>query len=159
MPRPARAYTLAALLLAAAPLFAQYGPIIDRAAAGDGVSIGASIMLLGVASGSLAPEAGLADARATLSRLGFRLPRGEDEAPIRWGDFSYLLVQLFDLRGDLSYGLFPGPRSALRLLERRGLLAPNALPSRFLSGPDALLVLRRFEEGEKPAAAAKGAAK
>jgi hypothetical protein len=110
----------------------------------DRLSVGASIRLLGVASGSLRPEVGLEEARATLTRLHVRLPRDPDDSPITFGDFAFLLCQLFDVRAGVMYGIFPGPRSAFNELLARGMLPAYARPGSTISGPDALLVLRRF---------------
>ncbi len=135
---------IALLCLGAVNLQAQYGLVLHTAVSEDRLSVGASIRLLGVAAGSLRPEIGAEEARATLTRLGIKLPRDSDDSPITFGNFAFLLCQLFDLRGGVMYGLFPGPRAAFNELVVRGLLPAHARPGAPISGPDALLVLRRF---------------
>ena len=135
---------IALLCFGAANLQAQYGLVMHSAVTEDRLSVGASIRLLGVAAGSLRPEIGLEEARVTLTRLGIRLPRDPDDAPISFGNFSFLLCQLFDVRGGVMYGIFPGPRSAFNVLLARGLLPAYARPGGMIRGSDALLVLRRF---------------
>ncbi|MFI5367677.1 MAG: hypothetical protein ACHQ1F_01560 [Spirochaetia bacterium] len=135
---------IALLCLSAAHLHAQYGLVLHSAVSEDRLSVGASIRLLGVAAGSLRPEIGPEEARATLTRLGIRLPRDPDDSPITFGNFTFLLCQLFDVRGGVMYGMFPGPRSAFNELLARGLLPVNARPGSMISGSDAVLVLRRF---------------
>lgn len=139
-----RAVLVVAALLAAGAvnLFGQYGQILHAVADQDPLSIGESIRLLGVASGSLRPEIGPDEARATLQKIGVRLPKGGDESPITYGEYAFLLTQLFDLRGSLMYGVFPGPRSAFNELRGRGLVPSRARPGQLISGPDALLLLR-----------------
>ena len=134
---------VALLVVASANLFGQYGPILHAAAGQDPLSVGESIRLLGVASGSLRPEIGAEEARATLQKLGVRLPRGADETPITWGGYAFLLTQLFDLPGSVVYGIFPGPRSAFKGLQERGLVPDTARAGHPLGGTDALLLLRR----------------
>ena len=134
---------VALLVVASANLFGQYGPILHAAAGQDWISVGDSIRLIGVASGSLRPEIGAEEARATLGRLGVRLPLAADESPITWGGYAYLLTQLFDLPGSVAYGIFPGPRSAFNELRARGLIPDTRRPGHPLSGPDALLLLRQ----------------
>ena len=134
----------ALLCVSAANLQGQYGLVLHSAVTEDRLSVGASIRLLGVASGSLRPEIGADEARATLTRLGITLPRDPDDSPITFGSFAFLLCQLFDVRGGVMYGIFPGPRSAFNELLTRGLLPAYARPGGPISGPDALLVLRRF---------------
>jgi hypothetical protein len=135
---------IALLCLGAANLQGQYGLVLHSAVSENPLSVGASIRLLGVAAGSLRPEIGAEEARATLTRLGIRIPRDPDDSPITFGNFAFLLCQLFDLRGGVTYGLFPGPRSAFNELLTRRLLPASARPGGTISGPDALLVLRRF---------------
>jgi hypothetical protein len=134
---------VALLVVASANLFGQYGPILHEAAAQPLVSVGESIRLLGVASGSLRPEIGAEEARATLHRLGVRLPNAPDENPITCGGFAFLLTQLFDIRGTVAYGILPGPWSAFNELRARGLFPALARSGHPLSGQDALLLLRR----------------
>ena len=135
---------IALLCLGAADLQGQYGLVLHSAVSEDRLSVGASIRLLGVACGSLRPEIGLEEARATLARLRITLPKDPDESPITFGNFAFLLCQLFDVRGGVMYGLFPGPRSAFNELWSRGLLPAYARSGGLIGGPDALLVLRRF---------------
>ncbi len=140
----ARVLIVAALLtVASADLFGQYGPILHAAAAQDPLSIGESIRLLGVASGSLRPEIGLDEARSTLQKIGIRLPKSPDDSAITWGGYAFLVTQLFDLRGSIAYGLFPGPRSAFDELRARGLVPTRARPGQPVDGSDAVLLLRR----------------
>ena len=135
---------VALLVVAAANLFGQYGPIIHAAADQDRISVGESIRLLGVASGSLRPEIGADEARSTLQKLRVRVPKGADDSPITIGAFTYLLTQLFDVRPSVGYAIFPGPRSAFNELRARGLLPATARSGHPLSGADALLILRKF---------------
>lgn len=135
---------IALLCLGAAHLEGQYGLVLHSAVSEDRLTVGASIRLLAVAAGSLRPEVGLEEARATLTRLGIRLPRDPDDSPITFGNFAFLLCQLFDIRGGVMYGIFPGPRSAFNELLARGLLPEYARPGGMISGPDAVFVLRRF---------------
>jgi hypothetical protein len=135
---------VALLVVASANLFGQYGPILHAAADQERISVGDSIRLLGVASGTLRPEIGAEEARATLRKLGVRVPKAADESPITFGGYAYLLTQLFDVRGSAGYGIFPGPRSAFNELRSRGLVPAIARAGHPISGPDALLVLRRF---------------
>jgi len=140
-----RAGLVVAALLAVVSvnLFGQYGQILHAAAGQDPLSIGESIRLLGVASGSLRPEIGLDEARSTLQKVGIRPPKSPDDSPITWGSYAFLVTQLFDLRGSIAYGLFPGPRSAFNELRARGLIPSRARPGQPVSGPDALFLLRR----------------
>ena len=129
--------------VASAISFGQYGQILHAAAGQDMLSVGESIRLVGVASGSLRPEIGADEARSTLRKLGVRLPAGADDSPVTYGGFAFLLTQLFDLRGSITYGIFPGPGSAFDEMRARGFVGPRTRAGQPLSGPDGLLILRR----------------
>ncbi len=129
--------------------FAQYGQIVDQVAGEELLSVGASIRLLGVSAGSIAPELGATDARASLSRLGIRLPVTPNESPITYGEFAFLLTQLYDQPGDFASRIMPGPRTSFRQLQERGLIPPNARAGHTISGVDALLLQRRFLEARR----------
>lgn len=136
-------------LFVSAAAFAQYGTIMDQAAAQGTLSVGVCIRLLGVCAGSIAPELGAADARTSLARLGIRLPRTPDSDPITYGEFAYLLTQLYDRPGSFSLRLLAGPRTSFRDLQDRGLIPPAARAGFTISGADALLLQRRFLESMK----------
>jgi len=147
--RLTRACIRCALFLAATSLFAQYGQIIDEVAGQEALTVGASLRLLGVAAGSIAPELGPADVRPALSRLGIRVPRDPDDSRISYGEFAFLLMQLYDRPGGLASRIMPGPRAAFRDLQASGFIPPTARAGYPISGPDALLLQRRFLEGRK----------
>ncbi len=148
-----RAGLIVAALLAVVSvnLFGQYGQILHAAAGQDPLSIGESIRLLGVASGSLRPEIGPDEARSTLQKLGIGLPKGPDDSPITYGGYAFLMTQLFDLRGSIGYGLFPGPRSAFNELRGMGVIPSRARLGHPISGPDALLLLRQVLSARRAA--------
>jgi len=144
-------FVAALLAVVSVNLFGQYGQILHAAAGQDPLSTGESIRLLGVASGSLRPEIGPEEARSTLQRLGVRLPKGPDDSPITYGGYAFLMTQLFDLRGSIAYGLFPGPRSAFNELRGMGLIPARARQGHPISGPDALLLLRQVLSARRAA--------
>ena len=149
--------TIALLVLVTAELHAQYGAVLQAAASEDPLTMGSALRLLGTASGSVPPEMSAADVRDTLERLHVSLPRRPDTSPITLGEYCYVLVELFDLRAGAVYGLVPGPRAAFEELDRRGLLSAHARAGQTVSGPDALLLLRRVAAGAAPGAAPEGA--
>ncbi len=136
-------------MLLAACAFAQYGPIVDQAAGEEALTVGTAIRLVGVSAGSFAPELGVEEARVSLVRLGIQVPRTANEGRITYGEFAFLLTQLFDQAGSLSARLIPGSRTSFRDLQDRGLIPLTARAGFTISGPDALLLQRRFLEARK----------
>jgi hypothetical protein len=140
-----RALAALSLALCATPVAAQYGSLVEGAAGGEGPTVGACILIVGAAAGSLEPEVRIDEARAALAKLGCRLPRAADDSRISYADFAYLVAQLYDLPGGFAYRAFPGPRTAFEEAARLGLLPPGAKPDGVLSGADLLFILRKLE--------------
>ena len=59
------------------------------------------------------------------------------------GQYSYLLMRAFSIRGGVFYSIFPGGRYAARELKFRQLIEGPASPYRTLSGEEALTILGR----------------
>jgi hypothetical protein len=141
----------AALILGACvEVYAQYGAILHAAVGETELTVGSAIRLVGTAAGTLRPEVGAEEARSSLQKLGFRLPQAPDSSPISYDGFAFLVTQIFDLRGSVAYGLFPGPLSAFDELQSRGLIPRGAHGGGPVSGQDALLLVRRLVEQKGP---------
>jgi hypothetical protein len=134
-------FALGTLAFSAQALHAQYGQVMDRLAGQEEAGVAASIRFLAVAAGSLAPEIGEEEARAAVRTLGVVLPDPPADRPISYGEFAFLAVQFFDIPGGFFYGLFPGPMTAFRDLQARGLIPADARAGDRLSGAKALMLM------------------
>ncbi len=105
------------------------------------LTLGDAAALVGIAGGSLPPQIEPQAAVDELKRIGFTLPNDPADAPISIGQYSYLVMQLLDLRGGFLYSLFPGPRYALRELIARGVLNDTAHQGQLLAGTEGLRIL------------------
>jgi hypothetical protein len=68
------------------------------------------------------------------------------EGPITLGEYAFVLMKAFDIRGGIFYSIFPGPRYACRELAFLGLLDGKASPNRRLAGDEAVRVLGKVLE-------------
>jgi hypothetical protein len=143
-----KAWAVAALLAASIlPAAAQSNQLIDRLLEQPRASFGACAYLVLAASGALAQEATEQQALEELGRLGWkRLEVRQADEPIRLGEYCYLIMKAFKLKGGLMYRLFPGPRYAVRELAYLGVLRGKAYTSRYPSGEEAVQTLSRFME-------------
>jgi hypothetical protein len=74
-------------------------------------------------------------------------PRGRSgTAPIDLQSYSELLVSGFQIPTGLLYGLFPGPRYALRELVYRKIVPPALAPDSALSGEEAMRYLQATQD-------------
>jgi len=140
-----KAWALLALLAASVlPAVAQSNQFIDRLLEQPQATFGASAYLVLAASGLVPAEATEQQALTALNEKGWKLKaRGADE-PIRLGEYCYLIMKAFELKGGLMYRLFPGPRYAVRELAYLGLVHGKAHGGRYPSGQEAVQVLSSF---------------
>ena len=136
------------LLIAAAlmPLGAQSNEVLDELLEREEASFGEASYLVLVAVDRLPEEASLAEATAALPEQGWTIRLRDPEEPVRLGEYAYLLMQAFEVKGGIMYRVFPGPRYAARELAYLKIVRGNAAPSRRLSGEDLMQILRRLME-------------
>ena len=127
-------------------LCAQSNETLDRFLAQERAVFGYSAYMVLTAAGELPEEASPQEAAAAVSRIGWSDKVSASETPISLGEYSYLLMKAFDIRGGLMYTLFPGPRYAARELKYLQIIPGKPAPGRSISGTDAVQILGRVLE-------------
>lgn len=97
----------------------------------------------------LPPGSGPSAALARLRELGWirRASREDvDYFPATVGEFAFLSMMAYRLRGGVGYAFFPGPRYAYRELSYRGLLPANLEAGQAIGGILALRSIARIDE-------------
>ena len=140
-----KAWALLALLaFSVLPAAAQSNQLIDRLLEQPRASFGAAAYLVLAASGAIDQAATEQQALEALSEKSWKLtPRAADD-PIRLGEYCYLIMKAFEVKGGLMYRLFPGPRFAVRELAYRELLRGKAHSRRFPSGREVVQILASY---------------
>ncbi len=137
-----KAATLFALLCSGLlPLAAQSNQLLDQILAQPQLSFGQAAYLLLTAAKKLPEQSSPEQAAEALASSGWRVKARPAEEPMPLGEYSYLLMQAFGIRGGLMYHLFPGPRYATRELATRKWITGRAWPGRALSGEEAVRLL------------------
>jgi hypothetical protein len=134
------------LLVAVLPAGAQSNPVLDEILELEALRAGEGAWLVLAAAGKVDDQAGPEEAFRLLGEAGWALKAAGAEAPIRLGDYAYLLMQAFDLQGGLMYRILPGPRYAARELFFLRLIVEDGSPYRALSGREAVHLLGRVLE-------------
>lgn len=130
------------LIAGCIPLFAGFNDTMDATLAEERLTLGS-------ASWMLMSGAGLIDQNATgeeaLSALAGRIDgvSRTSNTEITLGEFSWYLMEVFEMKGGLMYRLFPGPRYALRELRFREFVQGSAYAAMPLSGERAFRILGR----------------
>jgi len=101
-------------------------------------------------------RAGIIRAAEALAAQGWQAPQRPAAEALTLGEYCFLLMQAYELKGGLMYRIAPGARYAARELAYRKLIRGKAYPNRTLSGEEALAILRGLlEQLEQTGPAAK----
>ena len=92
----------------------------------------------GIISEDASPESA---AETVLQRQWMRSDKGPDDL-ISLGEFCFIVMKTYELKGGVMYRIFPGPRYAARELVYRKFVYGNTSPYRRISGNEALHILR-----------------
>jgi len=136
----------ALFLLSVSLLCAQSNETLDRFLEQEQAVYGYSAYMVLTAAGKLPEEASPKEAAAAVSRMGWSDKLSASDDLINLGEYSSLLMKVFDIRGGLMYTLFPGPRYAARELKYLQCIPGKSTPGRFISGTDAIQILGRVLE-------------
>lgn len=140
-----KTWALLALCAAAVlPAAAQSNQVLDQILDTPSLSFGQASYLALAAAQKLPDSATPGEAAEAASGTGWKLrPHGADD-PVTLGEYSFLLMKAFELKGGLFYRMIPGPRYAARELAWRRFIRGDGSPYRNLSGEEALGVLQRL---------------
>lgn len=123
------------------PLAAQSNQLLDQLLDQPDAHF-ADVAYMTMAAAKLVPEtATREEALQSLQQQGWNIRMLAPEDPIALGDYSFLLMKAFKIRGGLFYSLFPSPRYACRELGYLKIIAADARPGRTLSGEEAVRIL------------------
>jgi hypothetical protein len=137
---------LMALFAAALPLEAQSNTVIDALLGSREAAFGDAAYLVLSAAQIIPEKATPNDAVWTLQAKNMGIAVRSAKEPITLGEYAFLLMKAFDMRGGIMYRIAPGPRYACRELAFLGLLEGNTAPNRRLAGGEAVQILSRFLE-------------
>ncbi|NBC29219.1 MAG: hypothetical protein GVY29_04415 [Spirochaetes bacterium] len=138
------AKTVTLLILATFSAYGQYGEMMNAVVSENPLTLGSAALLLGNAAGTVDQFSTSEAALDQIRGLGVRFPDGDAASAVDYGDLALIITQLWDLRGGLLYEIVPTRRSAFRELVSRNVVAATSRPGQYVSGPEALLILRRI---------------
>jgi hypothetical protein len=133
-------------VLASARVFSQSDDIIDSALSQDPLHFGEAAYLVLTAAGVLPETASAQTAAASSEASAWDFEDKAAETPVTYGEFSYMLMTLFDVEGGLMYRLFPGPRYAARELSYLRIAPYRVAPGKLINGAAALGMLSETME-------------
>jgi hypothetical protein len=132
---------LALLFCAILPLSAQSNELLDQLLDQPEAHFG-DVVYMTLAAAKVVPETATPqEALQALQQQNWKVKVLPAEAPITLGDYSYLLMKAFKLRGGALYTLFPGPRYACRELGYQKIISSDVRTFRNVSGEEAVRML------------------
>ncbi len=134
------------LLGAVLHVSAQSNEVLDALLEEETTSFGQAAYLVLTAVARISDGTTPADAAAKIAEQGWTVPARAAEEPLTLGDYSFLLMQAFELKGGVMYRIFPGPRYAGRELAYLKFIKGNTSPYRTFSGEEAIGILGRLME-------------
>jgi hypothetical protein len=134
------------LLGAVLHVSAQSNEVLDALLEEDTTSFGQAAYLVLTASARIPDDKSPAEAAAEMAGQGWKVPTRAAEEPLTLGEYSFLLMQAFELKGGIMYRIIPGPRYAGRELAYLKFIKGNTSPYRTFSGEEAIGILGRLLE-------------
>ena len=134
------------LAFTALPGFSQSTDIVDTILEQEKTEVGHAAYMVLVAAGELSESASPGEAVSLLNEKGWNFSSKEADEAIRLGEYSYIIMQAFDIGGGIFYSLFPGPRYAARELVYKKFVTGGLSYLRDVSGEEALRILGRVLE-------------
>jgi hypothetical protein len=135
-----------ALLAGVGSLWGQSNELLDELFEEPATTLEQAAYLILTAAARIPDDSSPADAAAALAGQGWTVPERSADEPLTLGEYSYLLMQAFALKGGLMYRIFPGPRYAGRELAYLQLVKGDTSPYRTFSGEEAIGILGRLME-------------
>lgn len=144
---------LVVFLLLAAPsigTYAQSNQLIDELLQQDKALAGHTLYLVLTAAEVIPADATLADALDFIESSSIKTGRFSPGKPVPAGEFSYLTMYFFEIKGGVLYTLFPGARYGLREMVYKEFLDNSVTMFQYLSGQQIVQVVgdvaRRYKE-------------
>ena len=134
------------LLGAGVNISAQSNEVLDALLEEETTSFGQAAYLVLTASARISDDTTPAEAAAEIAGQGWTVPARAAEEPLTLGEYSFLLMQAFELKGGVMYRIIPGPRYAGRELAYLQFIKGNTSPYRTFSGEEAIGILGRLME-------------
>jgi len=125
-------------------LWAQSAASMDSILDQDMLSFGAASYLLLVAQGDIEDNADFAQAAELMVDTHPVFSDKDAEAALTLGEYSFLIMKIYDRSGGLLYRFFPGPRYAVRELSFIEAIQGSTYPDSPLTGKRAVRILERF---------------
>lgn len=129
--------------------YAQSNEVIDRVLEQQEITCGYAAYLILNAGGVVDEDIAPSSAWQKWLDMGYMSSDKEADEPISLGEFSFIIMKVFDMHGGLMYSILPSPRYAARELAYLGYIAENPGPYRNLSGKEALSILGMVLRGQE----------
>ena len=127
--------------VAVSGISAQSADVVDNLLASENANFGDSVYMAVVGSGLADDTISIDEAVKLINSKGLNAGNKSAEKNISLGEFSYIVMKLFQMDGGIMYMLFPSPRYAARELDYLGLIDGDAHPGNPVSGSEIIRII------------------
>ena len=143
-------FCFAFCFIAAAPVMAGFNETMDVILEQDSLTYGAASFLILSGAGVLDDGATLEESALRMGELAPKVVLASDE-PVTLGQYSYMIMTVYSIKGGIFYSLFKNPHYSLRELRFQNIVQGKAYPRMTLSGERAVRILSRVISVQEPA--------
>lgn len=130
---------------------AQSNQIVDEVLQAEAISYGYAAYLVLVAAQIVPEDTSPEEALRQSVVSSWKMEGKTSSDPVNLGEYSFMLMKTFELKGGLLYRIFPGPRYASRELAYRRIILGSKNPRRHVPGEEALRLLAQVIEWKEEA--------
>lgn len=135
-------FLLILLVCFVSPVAAGFNDTMDMILSQEQLTFGAASFLVLVGSGIVGDDISVEAAADKMSEMAPKVVLNPDE-PVTIGEYSYLIMTAYDIKGGLFYTIFGNPRYALRELRFLDIVQGRAYSRMYLPGERAVRILGR----------------
>ena len=123
---------------------AQSDSVIDHLLEQERASFGNAVYIALTGSGEISSDSSVEEAVAHLTQMNLKMKYREIGDPIRFGEFSLILCNVYSIKGGIFFRLFPRPRYAAREIVHLGLVQYDRNPYGYISGEEVLHIVGKI---------------
>ena len=129
---------------------ADFNTTVDSILAEEKISYGSASFALLVGTGVLSEGVTVQEAAEKMA-ADYPDTKMDWDSAVTLDQFSYMIMNAYEMKGGLMYRFFPGPRYAVRELRHKKILQGLSYSTMYISGDRAFRIIGRVLEMEEAA--------
>ncbi|MEW5816897.1 MAG: hypothetical protein AB1798_16060 [Spirochaetota bacterium] len=131
------------------PVFAQFNSVMDKLIVEEKATFGKAAYIVCLSVKLIDENATVEEALKILQEKGWVKPSRTVDSPITLGEYAFIIMKAYNMKGGLFYSIFPGSRYASKELAFKGYITGNSSWLRKISGEELLRILGRVLQAKE----------